>query len=95
MQTISIGVRDAKINLSKLLKMVREGKEVVITDRGKPVGKIVALSSESVSLPERIKHMEERGWLAPLKKKAHNQLPAPLPGPDGIAQKLLQEGRNP
>ena len=29
MQVISMGVREAKINLSKLLKLVKEGKEVL------------------------------------------------------------------
>jgi prevent-host-death family protein len=93
MQAISIGVREAKINLSKLLKMVRAGKEVVITDRGKPVGKIVALSLDNVSFTERVRLMEERGWIEPQKKKSNTKLPPPLPAPDEIAQKLLQEGR--
>ena len=34
MQPITVGVRDAKINLSKLLKMVRNGSEIILTDRG-------------------------------------------------------------
>jgi prevent-host-death family protein len=41
MKSLRIGIREAKINLSKLLKNVQKGKEIIITDRGKPVGKIV------------------------------------------------------
>lgn len=31
-----VGVREAKVNLSKLLREVQRGAEVIITDRGKP-----------------------------------------------------------
>jgi prevent-host-death family protein len=43
MQSVSIGIRDAKINLSKLIKMVKNGNEVILTDRNRPVGKIVPI----------------------------------------------------
>jgi prevent-host-death family protein len=35
------GVREARQNLSALLDEVRKGHEVVITERGKPVAKLV------------------------------------------------------
>ena len=35
------GVREARQNLSALLDEVRKGREVVITERGKPVAKLV------------------------------------------------------
>jgi prevent-host-death family protein len=93
MQVLRIGIRDAKINLSKLLKMVKKGQEVVITDRGKPVGKLVPFSNGKASLDERLKYMEEKGWIEPF-PKGRKKLPPPLPAPDGIAQKFLQEERN-
>ena len=55
MQSIHVGVREAKISLSKLLKMVKNGNEVILTDRGRPVGKIVPLEEESLPLDVRIK----------------------------------------
>ena len=57
MRMINVGVREAKINLSKLLKRVMQGQEVIITDRGKPVGKIVPVPQDHLSLAERIKRM--------------------------------------
>ena len=36
------GVRQARQNLSALLDEVRKGREVVITERGRPVAKLVA-----------------------------------------------------
>src|SRR5207245_9069326 len=35
------GVREARQNLSALLDEVRKGREVVITERGRPVAKLV------------------------------------------------------
>jgi prevent-host-death family protein len=36
------GVREARQNLSALLDEVRKGREVVITERGRPVAKLVS-----------------------------------------------------
>ena len=36
------GVREARQNLSALIEEVRKGHEVTITDRGKPVARLVA-----------------------------------------------------
>jgi prevent-host-death family protein len=37
----TVGVREARQNLSALLDEVRKGREVVITERGRPVAKLV------------------------------------------------------
>ncbi|HET9489063.1 MAG TPA: type II toxin-antitoxin system prevent-host-death family antitoxin [Methylomirabilota bacterium] len=37
----SAGVREARQNLSALLDEVKKGREVVITERGRPVAKLV------------------------------------------------------
>jgi prevent-host-death family protein len=93
MRMINVGVREAKINLSKLLKRVMQGQEVIITDRGKPVGKIVPVLQDHLSLAERIKRMEEQGLLGPVRKGGARRLPPPLPAPEGVAQEFLQEDR--
>lgn len=39
---MQVNVHDAKTNLSKLLKRVSEGQEIVIARAGKPVARLVA-----------------------------------------------------
>jgi len=95
MQSISVGIREAKINLSKLLKNVLKGREIIITDRGKPVGKIVPMPSDSLPLADRINELERQGWIEPQKKKKVKKLLPPIPLPKELAQKFLQEDRNP
>jgi prevent-host-death family protein len=94
MQSIHVGVREAKINLSKLLKMVKNGNEIILTDRGRPVGKIVPLEEESLPLEVRIKHLEEQGVIETQAEKSRQEIPPPIPLQHGIAQRLLQEDRD-
>ncbi len=94
METTVMGIRDAKANLSKLLKRVKGGNEVIITERGRPVGKIVPVLPQSFALEERLKRLEECGAIEPRNRKHMNKVPPPLPLAEGIAQKVLQEDRN-
>jgi prevent-host-death family protein len=90
----NLGIREVKTNFSKLMKRVQEGQEVTITDRGRPIGKIISLPAAKISLEERIRSLEDQGLLDPLPKKVRKKIPPPLPSPKGLAQKYLQEGRN-
>jgi prevent-host-death family protein len=93
MQIIRIGVRDAKIHLSKLLEDVQKGKEVIITNHEKPVAKIVPVSQESLSPAERIERLERQGWIDPRPAENRRPLPPPLPVAEEVAQKFLQDER--
>lgn len=55
-----VAVRELKTRLSEYLSQVKAGEEVVVTERGRPIAKIVPLSS-SESLPDRLADMERRG----------------------------------
>ena len=55
MESARVGIRDAKIHLSRFLEIVKSGGEVVITDHGKPVGKIVPFQSSEMSHSDRVK----------------------------------------
>ena len=89
--TSTVGIREAKINLSRILRRVRHGAEVVITDRGKPVGRIVPIRERAVDLDALVSDLEARGVLA--EKRNGRRLHPPLPLRGGLAQKLLQEDR--
>lgn len=88
-----VGIREARLRLGKMLKAVQEGVEWVITDRGRPIAKLVPIAREDLKLEERIKRLEEAGWVTPPPKSA-KPLPPPLPVQDGIAQQMLQDDRD-
>jgi prevent-host-death family protein len=91
---LQVSIREAKIKLSKLVKLVKKGQEIILTDRGRPVGRIVPMENKTLPLSERIRHLEERGVLVPLAQKSKRSIPIPIPLSNELAQKLLQEDRN-
>ena len=91
MQTTSI--TELKNSLSAYLRNVKAGEEVLITDRGRPIARIVPISP-SDSIEERMDDLERRGLL----KRGTGKLPEdfwemPRPkDPEGLVLKgLLQE----
>ena len=94
MQSTNVGIRDAKTHLSKYLKMIQGGNEIILTDRGKPVAKIVPIQAEDMPLLARIKRLEDKGLIEALPAEARKgKLPLPIPVSDNIAQRYLREDR--
>jgi prevent-host-death family protein len=91
---VRVGIREAKINLSKLLKAVQKsGIEIVITDRGKPVGKLGPVSSETLSVEERVEELKNQGWIERQVSEEYSVSHLPLPLRVGMAQRYLEEDR--
>lgn len=86
------GVREAKARLSKLIRDVQRGKEWLITDRDRPVARLVSAAAKDLSLRERIRRLEDSGLLEPMRHRVR-RLPPPLPIENEQAQKWLQEDR--
>lgn len=59
---LQVGLREANMHFSKYLKMVREGQEVIVTERGNPVAVIKPLLKEETP-GDKIKRLEEQGIL--------------------------------
>jgi prevent-host-death family protein len=58
MGEFSVGVRELKTRLSEYLQRVKAGQVLVITERGRPVGRIVPVQQ---SLEERVQGLVEAG----------------------------------
>ena len=59
MSELNVGVRELKTRLSEYLRRVKAGQVVVITERGKPVGRILPVEQ---SLEERLQSLVEAGF---------------------------------
>ena len=46
------GLREARHNLAGLIEEVKKGREIVITDRGRPVARLVPPSGQGKGLPD-------------------------------------------
>lgn len=93
MKPLSVGVRDAKAQLSRLLKLVQQGREIVLTDRGRPVGRLVPVETREIPLAERLKALEEEGTIERRPKSDVKKILSPISLPEGVAQRFLQEDR--
>ena len=65
---MDVSIRDMKNHLSKYLKLVRAGKEVVITDRGKPVAQLTPIRPLSQNEEEVIARINALPWAQPGKE---------------------------
>ena len=60
------GIREARQNLSALIEEVKKGREIVITDRGRPVARLVPpLRSPAMPLPDLSDFRRRMPVLAP------------------------------
>ena len=69
---ITAGIREAKARLSSLLAAVRSGEEVLITDRGRPVARIVREPARARPVEERFEELAETGFLT-LRTEQHRR----------------------
>jgi len=82
---LHVGLREANMHFSKYLKLVREGQEVVVTERGNPVAVIKPLTKEETP-DDKIKSLEDQGIL---RRAVKGKLP--FGGTIAIAGKPLSE----
>lgn len=88
-----IGIREAKAQLSKLLRDVRRGEEWIITERGRPIAKLTPAGPETETADEWVARLEREGRLIPPPPGA--KMPEPLDiEPSDIAQRMLREDRD-
>lgn len=59
---VKVGLREANLHFSKYIKMLKDGKEVILTDRGTPFAIMKPIRRET-SREERIRQLEKQGIL--------------------------------
>jgi prevent-host-death family protein len=91
-------ITEAKNQLSALIDRVRHGETIVITDRGRPVARLVSAVTDAAADPEgRLARLERKGGLrrgtaAPPRALIRKTLPR-LRAPAGVRDALLEERR--
>ena len=79
-------IYDLKAKLSQVLKLVAQGQQVVITDRGKPSFEIV-IFNEKENLDGRLEFFERQGLIKPGRR---GKL-APIATKKGAVARFLKE----
>jgi antitoxin (DNA-binding transcriptional repressor) of toxin-antitoxin stability system len=58
---IHAGIKEIKNNLSRFLAQVKAGEEVMITERGKPVARIIKENSSNLRIRKALAPLTESG----------------------------------
>ena len=90
MAQTTVGIRELKARLSKYLKQVKAGSILVITERGKPIGRIVPIRPTGEA---KMQGLIEAGILAWSGRKLVPMAPVAQTRDSGTVADLLLEDR--
>jgi len=86
-----VGVRELKAKLSEHLARVKAGATLTVTERGRPVARLVPV--EEVEIPAHIKAMIERGEVRWSGQRPLPHRPIPMAPGGPTAAQMISEGR--
>lgn len=90
----SARVSELKASLSKYLARVKAGEELLVTERGRPVAKLVPVPQNEQPEPERLVLLERRGLLSIGRGRLPKNFwdrPLPKDTGDSVLKALLEE----
>lgn len=83
---MDVGIRELRDSLSRYLAEVHSGHTVTITDRGRPIARIVPVEQLT-----RLEQLRAEGRIQPARKKKQ-PAPTPVRG-NGVVSELIDEQR--
>ena len=90
---ITTGIKDAKNNLSRYLARVKAGEEVVITERGKPVARLVREDSGMRTVRAALSPLIGRGLIIPPSRELIKGQLSPVSAPGKPVSEMVIEDR--
>lgn len=90
-----MGVRDAKARLSELVRRVKDGEFVEITERGRPVARIIRIDEPKDEYDRIVDNLLRHGDISVRPPKRRPKPMPPMKLPLGVdLQKELREDRD-
>ena len=90
MEQTRVGIRELKAHLSEYMAKVKSGQSIVITEHGKPVGRIIP---EGQSLEEHVEALRQAGVIAWNGKKLKRFKPPAVNRSDKLVSDIVIEMR--
>jgi prevent-host-death family protein len=84
---MEVGVRELRNNLSRYLDRVRDGEEVVVTDRGRAIARMLPISGERA-----IDRLIREGKVTPAKTRKRSR-PTPLKTAGTVSDLIAEQRR--
>ena len=87
------GIKDVKNNLSSYLKRIKAGEEIIITERGKPIARIIRENASGTSLHLALAPLIQKGVIKmPTLNLSQSSAP-PLRAPGKSVSEMVLEDR--
>jgi prevent-host-death family protein len=87
----TVGIRDLKARLSEYMQRVKSGESIVITEHGKPVGRILPIG---MSLEDRLEVLRKAGLVEWSGKKLRRIKPPTINRSDKLVSDIVVELRD-
>lgn len=85
---MDVGIRELRADLSRWVKRARAGEEIVVTDRGTPVARLVSVDGE-----RKIDRLIREGVVRPAPRPWKGPLPEPIQGAGPVSDIVLRDRR--
>lgn len=85
---MEVGIRELRAHLSRYVEQVRGGDEVVVTDRGTAVARLVPLDGEL-----KLDRLIREGVVTPAPSRGPRTLPEPIEGAGPLSDLVLGDRR--
>ena len=90
---ISAGIKELKNNLSRYLALVKRGEDIMITDRGKAVARIIQEGPKNKSIREALSPLIVKGLITLPSQGIDNEITALVEVPDKPVSEMAIEDR--
>ena len=85
---VEIGIRELRADLSRYIKRVREGEEIVVTDHGTPVARILPVNGRS-----KLDELIAAGILTPAPRQGPRRTPNPIKTKGTVSDLVAEQRR--
>jgi prevent-host-death family protein len=88
-----VPIRTLKAHLSEYLRRAQAGEEIVVTSRGKVVGRLLGPAAERGELASAMERLQAQPWIRPGEGGVLRGATKPARVPRGTADELLRWAR--
>lgn len=93
MKRVEVGIRELRLNLSRYIVRAKTGIEVVVTERGRPVARLVRIGADEDDAVYA--RLVREGVITPAQRPKSTTLPPPVPleGEGPLVSEMVLEDR--
>jgi len=90
---LTAGIKEFKNRVSHYLSFVKNGQDVLISERGKVIARVIKEEPNNTSLRQVLHPLIMRGLIAFPKKELNKDVPEPIQVPGKPVSEMVIEGR--